>query len=205
MRCGYVDHLEPDGTIHDEWVDSAIYFGARLKTSEIIGVSRLIPNVEELELPVTRAFELHNEWGLWLDALIPGSVSEISALAVGHGFGKLAGIRVVDALIGAMSSYAIVHDQPFLVAAIDRRVFRHLQRLHCLNLEVIGPERHYLGSTTVPVRIDVLAEVRKYEATNPKKIEHFLAATNTEIDLTGERVRLRPRRRFATPALAGSF
>lgn len=185
IKAGYVDHLSPRGTIDDEWVVSSTYFGARDRSGVIVGVCRLIPHTPAVPMPVLRAFQLDPSARRWLSSFGPGELSEVSALAVAGGCGMSRGVRVIDALFGAMTCHAVETGAAHWVAAIDRRVHRHLTRLHGFRLEPLGPERHYLGSATVPVRIDLQAQLLEYNSLSPNKLDEFM------IDLTGDQVRLR--------------
>lgn len=184
LKAGYVDHLSPDGTIDDEWVSSSTYFGARDCSGAIVGVCRLIPNSDDRLLPVAQEFELDPTWVRWLHKFPPNAVAEVSALAVSETCGFSGGVRVIDALFGAMTCHSVDSGSPFWVAAVDKRVYRHLTRLHGFRFERLGPAKHYLGSMTVPVRLDLFAQLREYDALMPKKLDDFM------IDLTGDEVRL---------------
>lgn len=194
LRRHYVNEIQADGTIDDPWVDTATYFGARKSCGQIVGVSRLIPQPVRSQLPVHRDFDLDEYYDDWILQATPGGLFEVSALAVAPRCGFTGGRRVLDALIGAMSSYSLKAGAPYWVAALDAKVFHHLRRVHDANLTQMGPSRMYMGSITVPIRLDLLGQFADYDRRDPAKNAYFLRDSDLlELDLSGERAVLHPR------------
>ena len=205
LRRQYVNEVEADGMIDDPWVCSATYFGARTSAGRMIGVSRLIPQRHNSLLPLHQDFELESSFGSWISAPIPGGLFEVSALAVAPNCGFVGGRRVLDGLIGAMSSYSIKRGTRYWVAAVDAKVFHHLRRIHRANLTKMGASRMYMGSMTVPVQLDLVDQFQAYQRCDPGKNAYFLRDSDLlELDLTSERAVLRPSPAMALALAPGS-
>lgn len=206
IDAGFVDDVGLDGAIDDPWVASSTYFGAVNALGEILGVSRLIPWDDWSGLPVFNEFEIDLEELKRFRALGSETAVEVSALAVTRGPGSRGG-RVAAALYRAMSQYSLLVDHRVnWYAALDSRVLKQLVRTHGFNFRPMGPARLYLGSLTVPVRLNLFEQARHFAKNSPSGNDYF--AGGIEFDLTGPEAVVRwstgefiPRRRRAGVAL----
>lgn len=184
LTVGYVDKLDPGGVIDDPWVDRSTYLAVFGSDERMLGVSRLIRADTVTDLPTLANFDIDDNYTSWLEELEPSQVVEVSALAVlpGVSFG-----RVAEALYAEMSVHAIVDGRlQYWVAALDERVLRYLMLRNDNVFEQIGAAREYLGSLTVPVRLDLYEQVRHWAMFVPDKLEVFLRGA--EIDIRGESI-----------------
>ena len=189
LDSGFIDHVDSSGVIDDPWVDVSIYFGVTNTVGEILGVSRLIPYTAEARLPVIEEFELLATERTRFEATDPATIAEVSALAVSRQ-AKLAGGRVAAQLYRAMGHYSLLVDgRVDWYAALDSRVMKQLVRTYGFLFEPIGPPRHYLGSPTVPARLNLFAQARHYSLSSANRFELF--ADDLEFDLTGPEPRVR--------------
>ena len=184
LEAGYVDRLDRGGVIDDPFVEVSDYFGAVGEDGQVVGVARLIPGAR-CELPVRDEFALHDHGRAALDAVPAHRVAEISALAVARNCGASKGSEVSKALYRAMYQHSlIVAGYTHWVAAIDVRVARHLVRRHGFLFENIGASRHYLGSETAPVLLDLYAQMRHFALVDHRGGAYFSAGL--VIDLRGD-------------------
>lgn len=192
LDAGFVDRLRSDGTIDDPYLRISDWFGvADAERSTVVGVSRLI-RCTPFGLPALDEFDISATGMKMLDGIAPDQVAEVSALAVARGYGAIRGGEVAKALYRAMYQYSLLEAKyTHWVAAIDVRVRRHLVRSHGFLFEEIGESRMYLGSETVPVLLDLYAQMRHYALVDQRGGQYFSAGlvidlTGDEPELTGE-------------------
>lgn len=174
LDAGFVDRLRSDGTIDDPYVAASDWFGAEdVETGTLLGVSRLIGS-SPLGFPAIREFELDAEWRHRIEAIAEERLVEVSALAIARAPGIGRSGLVASELGRAMYHYSLMKTGvDCWVAAIDVRVRRHLTRSHGFRFEDMGPSKHYLGSETVPVFLDLQAQMRRYLAEDPRRAAYY--------------------------------
>ncbi len=183
LESGFVTRLDDGGVIDDPWVSVSTYFGASTRDGVILGVSRLIPYRDDVGLPVFEEFELVEAEVERFRSVDPDTVVEVSALAVSKQSVVLSG-RVAAALYRAMSQFCFLETGMVnWYAALDARVLRQLIRSYDFIFEAMGPAREYLGSTTVPVRLNLYEQARHFALVAPDAPNFF--TEGIEFDLTG--------------------
>jgi len=190
LDSGFVGRLSRDHVVDDEWVGISTYFGAIDTKGTVVGVARLIPHTS-LGLPALMEFRLTQSGHKVIDAIPLGRFAEVSALAVARGQGVFRSGRVANALYRAIYQYSVVvAGHTHWCAALDVRVKSHLMNSHNFLFEAIGKPMDYLGSSTVPVVLDLLGQARHFAHTAPDRNRYFLSGL--VIDLTQDEVVLRP-------------
>jgi hypothetical protein len=168
LEAGFIDHLDGDGVIDDPYVE----------LSELISLG---PG----NFPALTEFEIWPDASRRIDAIDLASVVELSALAVARGATASRAGEVTRSLFRAMYQYSLLeaHHSHWL-AAVDVRVARHLERSHGFLFEPIGHPKMYLGSETVPVICDLVAQLRHFRTVATRSGEYF--CDGMVIDLTDD-------------------
>lgn len=185
LDAGFVDRLRSDGTIEDPYLRISDWFGvADAEGRTVVGVARLIRHTP-FGLPAIDEFDISAAGTQMLESINAERIAEVSALAVARGYGAIRGGEVAKALYRAMYQYSLLEAKyTHWVAAIDSRVKRHLVRSHGFLFEEIGESRMYLGSETVPVLLDLYAQMRHYALVDLRGGQYF--SSGLVIDLTGD-------------------
>lgn len=173
LDAGFVATLDAGGVIDDEFVELSDYFAAFDESGAIVGTFRLIP-AAKAQLPILTDFELDAEAAELFAFLEPWALAEMSALAVARS-SRARGGEVARELYRAVFHHSlVVAGYSHVAAVMDVRVARHIARLHGSHFTPVGPSRHYMGSPTVPMVLDLHRQLRHYVATPSADSDFFL-------------------------------
>ncbi len=185
LEVGFVDHLDPGGVIDDPYVEVSDYFGAYDASERLLGVYRMIP-ATRAKLPILTDFELDDDGRRLFDSLAPHQVAEMSALAVARADCAQSG-EVARGIYRSFFHHALVEARyTHVAAALDARVARVNERRYGSTFAPVGPGRYYMGSFTIPMVFDVLAQLRHYVDCPSAHSDYFLEGL--VIDLRDDQV-----------------
>jgi len=168
---GYVDTLV-GGMVDDPYVTSARYFVATAPGGEVVGVCRQIVGLGRA-LPTLTRFALDAPHRRWADAVDPGEVVEVSALAVDRG--RVASARQVAAgLYRQMWQRALVTgEHRYWVANVSERLLSVFNDTFGFGFEAMGPPQTYMGPPTVPCRLELVGLSARVARTHPHVLAWF--------------------------------
>ncbi|USN53792.1 MAG: GNAT family N-acetyltransferase [Candidatus Nomurabacteria bacterium] len=164
LECKYLDvNNYPNRSEKDEYDDCSIHFIAiNKKTKNVVGTIRLIKRTN-------RNLPIEHDFGISLNGSISSKkVVEISRLAVDKKFRKssLKHPSIMLGLLKACYRYAEENGIAMFVAAIDQNVYNMLKKFR-FSFNLLGEPKHYMGSISVPVLIDIEKESQWLKIVNP--------------------------------------
>lgn len=163
LRYGYInpEDINDSGFICetlDPHVDDSVYFGFG-KSGVLAATSRLIEKNSLVEFPAIKDFgiDLKALEDLELD---PQKFAEISALAKAKGVGKKEDIMHVYA---QMMRYSLETGHKYWLMSADVDLARKLKKVFGKkSFTELGQPRHYMGSETVPMAMDIHSSLQLY-------------------------------------------
>lgn len=172
LHVGYIKEPTPTGKIEDDYWQYSDYImaisldeqnnhnGSDI-TGDITGVIRLVKNSKN-GFPVLNDFDLFPEIKRSIRSLNLDNTVEIGALFA------MPGSNVGRGLYRAAWQYSKARSIKHWLAGIDKRVYRIFEKAFYFSFKQIGPEKHYVGSITVPAILDPAAQVKRLYKINPK-------------------------------------
>jgi N-acyl-L-homoserine lactone synthetase len=143
VEVGFMKRNEEDLYVRD-----AIYFVAQ-SLGEVVGTTRLIFKPMD-ELPTIKNFQIYKFDKIMLSQLDRQKYVEISA------FTKEQQHNVALGLIQIALQYSITNGISHWICCIDERVYNYMRRIFHFPFKVIGIEKVYLGSVTVPCALNLM-------------------------------------------------
>jgi N-acyl-L-homoserine lactone synthetase len=145
VEVGFIKRNEADLYVRD-----AIYFVALTEClDEVVGTTRLIFKPMD-ELPTIKHFQIYTFDMILLSQLDRQNYAEISA------FTKEQQHNVALGLIQTALQYSITSGISHWICCIDKRVYNYMRRIFHFPFKVIGIEKVYLGSVTVPCALNLM-------------------------------------------------
>lgn len=146
LQEGYVDHLSPDGTIDDRYVEHSEYFVAiDPDTGDLVGTCRIITS-DTHSFPLLDHMRLDEQWCHTLHRVRSTDLAEVSALATERG--RSDHFLISGALCRAVIQHALIETpRKYLLCVVDQRLLRVLNRAFGLGLLPVGPLQQYMGDT----------------------------------------------------------
>lgn len=173
LEVGFVDCLDAGGVIDDPYVEVSDYFGAFDAAETLVGVYRMIP-ATRAALPIFTDFELDEDGRRLFERLAPHQVAEMSALAVDRASCARSG-EIARAMYRSFFHHALVEaGYTHIAAVLDARVARVNARRYGSTFTAVGPAQFYMGSQTIPMVLDVLAQLRHYVDCPSADSDYFL-------------------------------
>lgn len=153
----------------DPYEKGSRYFVAQNeRTQRLVGVCRLV--LQELwTLPTYSHFELFEHERRALDALKPGTYTELGALA------KLPHVpNVAPGLIAAALAHAAASRMPQVLCCIDQQLFHSMRTRLGIPFRVIGKGKLFYGSIKIPCVVnsaETLERLRAHTAQSFQPLE----------------------------------
>lgn len=143
----------------DPYEEGSLYFVAwHERNQRVVGVCRLV--LQELwTLPTYRHFELFEHERRALDALQPGTYTELGALA------KLPHTpNVAPGLIAAALAHAAAQRMPHVLCCIDQQLFQSMRTRLGIPFRVIGKGKLFYGSIKIPCVVNSAETLERLKA-----------------------------------------
>ena len=190
LDAGYVTELADDGVIDDDWVAHSKYLVAVEDSSnEIIGTCRMIqPSVRGF--PLFRYLPVSEDANRTFADMNPNRCTEVSALATART--GLQEFAVGASLYAAVWQTAVAEGYAYLLAGIDRRLFRLLYRQLGFPYEPLGEPVEYMGSLTIPTALYLPKAIHDFREKWPEALAiysgefSFDELGHVEVDLRSE-------------------
>ena len=162
-ECNYLPSDNyPDKREIDRYDNHSVHFKVIEKVNNnIIGTVRLVSS-DPSGLPIEHDFGLGPENGF----LTRENTLEISRLVVKKNYRKIKNHGALLGILKAIFHYCNQNNYRYLVAAIDKNVFNMLKRFG-FSFEILAPSKFYMGSESVPVRINLDNESMWLKIVNP--------------------------------------
>ena len=152
LEAGYVDHIAEDGLIDDPWIPYSDFFVAVTGEGEVVGTVRLIrPSPRGLQ--TFQHATLFPDQQAFFAELRPDACVEVSSLATTRQGAE--NREVAAALYALVWRQSVLRGHAFMIALMDPRLLRVMQRTLSLPFEAIGPAKHSFGGNVAPAAMYV--------------------------------------------------